>query len=137
MHVISILSFSHNIPTNSATILIILTLYHTFPTFNNPREMLEETMPITSLSPFPAVFSVLSDSYQVTCKILLLFTTQSQVLTTLRNQPFENKSARNQHFLLLPQCFLLYKRQVSYFYPCQVYRLQILSIWTSLNFVVW
>ena len=39
-----------------------------------------------------------------------LFTTQSQVLTTLKKKPFESiegkgENAGNQHFLLFPKCF--------------------------------
>ena len=45
-----------------------------------------------------------------------LFTTQSQLLTTLKNEPFENvvgkgENACNQHFLLFLQCFLPFPRQ--------------------------
>ena len=46
-------------------------------------------------------------------KVHLLFNTQSQLLTTLGKIAFENivekrENAGNQHFLLYPQCFLLY-----------------------------
>ena len=44
-------------------------------------------------------------------KEILLFTTQSQLLTTLYQKAFENivgkgENAGYQHFLLFPQCFL-------------------------------
>ena len=46
-----------------------------------------------------------------------LFTTQSQLLTTQCKKAFENivgkgENAGNQHFLLLPQCFLLFPKQI-------------------------
>ena len=49
-----------------------------------------------------------------------LFTTQSQLLTTLREKAFENivekgENAGNQHFLLFPQCFLPFSKQISIF----------------------
>ena len=48
----------------------------------------------------------------------LLCTTQSRLLTTLKKKSFKNivgngENAGNQHFLLFPQCFLLYQRQKS------------------------
>ena len=44
-----------------------------------------------------------------------LLTTQSRLLTTIKKKPFENimrkgENTGNQHFLLLPQCFLLYQK---------------------------
>ena len=46
-----------------------------------------------------------------------LFNTQSRLLTTLKKKALENtagkgENAGNQHFLLLPQCFLLYQREI-------------------------
>ena len=43
------------------------------------------------------------------------------ILMTLRKKPFENnvgkgKNAGNQHFLLFPQCFLLFPKQISGFF---------------------
>ena len=48
------------------------------------------------------------------------FTTQSQLLTTLKKNPFENivgkgENAGNQHFLLFPQCLLPIPRRISDF----------------------
>ena len=44
------------------------------------------------------------------------FTTQSQLLMALYKTPIENimgkgENAGDQHFLLFPQCFLLYQRE--------------------------
>ena len=49
-----------------------------------------------------------------------LFTTQSQLLTTLSKTPFENieekgENAGNQHFVLFPECFQPCQRQKSSF----------------------
>ena len=48
------------------------------------------------------------------------FTTLSRVSTTLTKKPFENtvgkgENAGNQHFLLLPQCFLPIPKRISVF----------------------
>ena len=40
----------------------------------------------------------------------------------------------NQHFLLFPQCFLPFTKQISFFQPGLFCHLQMLSIWTSLKF---
>ena len=50
----------------------------------------------------------------------LPFMTQSLLLTTLYMDPFENnvgnrEYAGNQHFLLFPQCFLSFPKQISVF----------------------
>ena len=50
----------------------------------------------------------------------LLFTTQSRLITPLEKKAFENivekgENAGNQHFLLFPQCFLLFPTQISVF----------------------
>ena len=46
----------------------------------------------------------------------LLFTTQSRLLTTSTEKPFENIFRKgNQHFLLFPQCFLPFRKQVLIF----------------------
>ena len=49
----------------------------------------------------------------VEIRFFKLFTTQFRLLTTLKKRALENtvgkgENAGNQHFLLLPQCFLLY-----------------------------
>ena len=46
-----------------------------------------------------------------------LFTTRSRLVTTLRKKPFENivqkgENAGDQHFLLFPQCFLLFQTEI-------------------------
>ena len=68
-----------------------------------------------------------------------LFTTQSTLLTTLKQMVFENimgkgENAGNQHFLLFPQCFLPFENQFSILQPHLFCRLQMPSIWTSLRF---
>ena len=50
----------------------------------------------------------------------MLCTTQPRALTTLRREAFENiegkgENAGNQHFLLFPQCFLPFPKQISSF----------------------
>ena len=42
----------------------------------------------------------------------------------------------NQHFLLFPQCFLSNPQEILSFWSPLICCLQMLSIWTSLNFVV-
>ena len=71
-----------------------------------------------------------------------LLTTQSRLLTTLRKKPFENivgkgENAGNKHFLLFPQCFISFSKQISIFQSHLFCRLQMLSIWTSLKFCRW
>ena len=65
-----------------------------------------------------------------------LFTTQ---LTALYRKPLENivgkgENAGNQHFLLFPQCFLPFPKQIPISQSHLYCRLQMLSIWTSLKF---
>ena len=53
-------------------------------------------------------------------------------------ESFENivgkgENAGNQHFLLFPQCFLPFPKQISIFQPNLICCLQMLSIWTSLK----
>ena len=67
--------------------------------------------------PFLTMFSYIPGTVNITLK---LFTTQARLLTTLYNKPFENivgkgENAGNQHFLLFPQCFLPFPKQVSFF----------------------
>ena len=59
-------------------------------------------------------------------------------ITILGKKPFENivgkgQNARNQHFLLFPQCLLPFLKQISIFQSRLFYRLQVFSIWTSLK----
>ena len=68
-----------------------------------------------------------------------LFTTQSRFLTTLIKKHFENivgkgENAGNQHFLLFPQCFLPFSKQISIFQSHFFCCLRMLSIWTGLTF---
>ena len=54
----------------------------------------------------------------------------------LRKKPLENiegkgENAGDQHFLLFPQCFLLFTKQISNFQSLLFCCLQMLSIWTS------
>ena len=65
-----------------------------------------------------------------------------QVSTCLQYKSFKNtvdkgEIARNEQFLLLPQCFLPVLRTFCHF--CQIWngRLQTLSVWKNLKFVVW
>ena len=63
-------------------------------------------------------------------------------LTCLQYKSFENTVgkeaiARNKQFLLLPQCFLPVWRTFRHFRQIQNCRLQSLSVWNSLKFVVW
>ena len=58
----------------------------------------------------------------ITDNLFQLFTSQSQLLTTLKKKPFENivgkgENAVNQHFLLFPQCFLPFSKYISFFKP--------------------
>ena len=57
-------------------------------------------------------------------------------------KPFENtvgkgEIARNKQFLLFPQCFLPILITFCHFHQVQNCRLQTLSVWKSLKFVVW
>ena len=66
-------------------------------------------------------------------------TTQLQRLTTLYKNPFENtvekeKNAGNQQFLIFPQYFLPFPKQISISESHLFCCLQILSIWTGLKF---
>ena len=58
---------------------------------------------------------------------------------TLKKKDMENtvgkgENAGNQHFLLFPQCFLLYQVEKSSFQQCLLRRLQMLSIWSRPKF---
>ena len=58
------------------------------------------------------------------------------------SKPFENtvgkgEIARNEQFLLFPQCFLLFWKTFFHFRQIWNCRLQTLSVWKSLKFVVW
>ena len=64
------------------------------------------------------------------------------VFTCLLNKSFEStlekeEIARDEQFLLFPQCFLPVWRPVCHFHQIQNCRLQTLSFWKSLKFVIW
>ena len=49
----------------------------------------------------------------------------------------KGENADNQHFLLFPQCFLFCQRKIAPFEPPFNFRLQMVSIWTSLKYCRW
>ena len=55
----------------------------------------------------------------------------------LENPVAKGEIARNEQFLLFPQCFLPILRTFCHCHQIQNCRLQTLSVWKSLNFVVW
>ena len=66
---------------------------------------------------------------------------QAYVCNCLQHESFENnvgkgEIARNEQFLLFPHCFLPFWRTFRHFYNIKNCRLQTLSVWKSLNFVV-
>ena len=70
------------------------------------------------------------------------FTTQSRLLTTLCKKPFENfvgkgENAGNQHFLLFPQCFLPFPKQISILQLHLFVICKCLQFGPVQNFVVW
>ena len=78
----------------------------------------------------------------VTIIFPLPFPKQALVFTCLQYKSFENiagkgEIARNEQFLLFPQCFLYFQRTFYHFHQNQNCRLQTLSVWKSLKFVVW
>ena len=56
---------------------------------------------------------------------------------SLENTVGKGEIARNKQFLLFPQCFLTVWINFWHFYQIWNCRLQTLSVWTSLNIVVW
>ena len=72
----------------------------------------------------------------------LALSKQALVFTCLQYKSFENtvgkgEIALNEQFLLFPQCFLPIGRTFSHFHQIWNCRLQILSVWKNLKFVVW
>ena len=70
------------------------------------------------------------------------FPKQTLVFTCLLLQSFENtvrqgEIARNEQFLLFPQCFLPVWRALCHFHQILNCCLQTLSVWKTLRFVVW
>ena len=69
------------------------------------------------------------------------FPKQARVFMCLQYKPIENtvgkgEIARNEQFLLFPQCFLPICRTFCHFHPIWNCRMQTLSVWFSLKFVV-
>ena len=70
------------------------------------------------------------------------FPEQALVFTCMHYKSFENTSgkgeiARNEQFLLFPQCFLSVWGTFFHLHLTSVCRLQTLSVWKSLKFIVW
>ena len=64
------------------------------------------------------------------------------IFTCLQYKSFENAAGKgeiagNEQFLLFPQCFLPVRRTVFHFHQILNCRLQTLSVWKSLKFVIW
>ena len=84
-------------------------------------------------------FSNLSSLNGLICQgFAYLFSTQSQLLMTMKKKPFENivgkeENAGNQHFLLFLQCSLFYPEKKLPFGSPLICRLQMLWIWTGLK----
>ena len=85
-----------------------------------------------------------------------LFTARSRLLTALGKKPFPNNPwflracstslenivrkgeiAPNKQFLLFSHCFLPIRRSLHHFHQVQKCHLQTLSVWKSLEFVIW
>ena len=117
----------------------------------------KEKMLVTSISPFPKLFSnqlktsfiilttiVLSSANASNLdlskifSVLILHQTFPQLSTTLRKKALENtvgkgENAGNQHFLLFPQCFLTNQREKSSFEEHVCF----LQIWTRLELTLY
>ena len=96
-----------------------------------------ETVP--HLSHFAFFQNVFLKAFSLLC---FLFPKQALVITCLQYKSFENtagkgKIARNEQFFLFPQCFLPIWKTFFYFHQIRNCRLQTLSFWKSLKFVVW
>ena len=87
-------------------------------------------------------------SSQLTCSVLKSlksfnsFPNKTLVFMCLQYKSFENtvgkeEIARNEQFLLFPQCFPSFLENFLPFCETQNCRLQTLSVWKSLKFVVW
>ena len=71
----------------------------------------------------------------------IILVPQNQLLSPLYKKRFENivengENDSNQHFLLFPQCFLPFPKQISIFQSHLFCCLHVLSIWTSPKCVV-
>ena len=56
---------------------------------------------------------------------------------SFENTVGKGEIARKELFLLFPQCFLSFRSTFYHFYQLYNCRLQTLSVWNSLKFVVW
>ena len=105
-------------------------LYHTIPTFNNPKGKAlwkhwgkRRKCWLPAFSPFSTMFPTLHK-------------TKFNFNDSLSERPFENivrkgENAGNQHFHLFPQYFLFFTKQSSIFESHLFCCLQMLSIWTG------
>ena len=90
--------------------------------------------------PYMALIFQFKCTLKVVCNSLPIWTSlEFWLLTTLYKKSFENtvgkgENAGNQHFLLFPQCFQPFPKQISIFQSHLFCRLQMISIWTSLKF---
>ena len=99
-------------------------------------------MLVTSLSLFPTLPSKTNSFISATCKLLagnIFDSAISSFLSPLEEKAFENivgkgENAGYKHFLLFPQCFLLFPTQISSFESRLFRRLKMLCICTSLKF---
>ena len=63
--------------------------------------------------------------------------TSPGLYVSFENTAEKGKIAYNRQFLLFPQCFLPIWRKFCHFHQIWKFRLQTLSIWKSLKFVIW
>ena len=97
---------------------------------------------VTIFSFFNSVFQILLRQGRLKSGLYGKELTHSHLLTPLGNEPFENtvgkgEIARNEQFLLFPQCFLPASITFCHFRQFQNCLLQTFLGWKSLKFVVW
>ena len=68
---------------------------------------------------------------------LTLSQTSPGFYESFENTVGKGEIACNKQFLLFPQCFLSFWKTFCHFHQIQNCRLQTLSVWMSLNFVIW
>ena len=96
-------------------------------------------MLLTAFSPFPTMLSINLSS----ANAFNFFPNKPWFCRTcLQYKTFENtvgkgETVRNEQFLLFPQCFLSVWRTFFHFNQIWNCRLQTLSVWKSLKFVMW
>ena len=107
----------------------------------NPRISSRKNVhPCVSLSMCLSVYKILAS-----VKALAEVLTHSHTMTPFDapgNKRFENtmgkgEISRNQQFLLFPQCLIPVYRTFCYFHQIQNCRLQTLSFWKSLKYILW